>query len=202
MPRSSDLPGPRDSATMARTASDSSRRSSPRPRAVTGESRSAPPSGSPTASGPRSRTPTPRTSPTTTTSAIPFTLRYAKIFRTQRSNGRIHAEYGYSDRDQRHRVKGWLLWRMPLDIDFNVRYAYLSAQPQSLTAHGRRRPDAAGSHQPGRHGRRSATRAQRQRVLDRSTCGSRACSSSDSSRSSPSIDVFNLFNAKNFSPRR
>ncbi len=59
----------------------------------------------------------------------PFTLRYAKVTD-------LNAEYGYSDRDQRHRINAWLLYRMPWDVDVNVRYAYRSAQPQSLTATG------------------------------------------------------------------
>jgi hypothetical protein len=56
----------------------------------------------------------------------PFTLRYAKITD-------LAAEYGYSDRDQRHRVNSWLLWNAPAGLDVNFRYAYRSAQPQSLS---------------------------------------------------------------------
>ncbi len=56
----------------------------------------------------------------------PFTFRYAKITD-------LAAEYGYSDRDQRHRVNSWLLWNAPLGIDASVRYSYRSAQPQSLS---------------------------------------------------------------------
>jgi hypothetical protein len=48
----------------------------------------------------------------------------------------LDAEYGYSDRDQRHRFNSWLLWNAPYGIDLNVRYSYRSAQPQSLTASG------------------------------------------------------------------
>ncbi len=59
----------------------------------------------------------------------PFTFRYAKITD-------LAAEYGYSDRDQRHRVNGWMLWNAPMGVDFNVRYSYRSAQPQSITASG------------------------------------------------------------------
>ena len=36
----------------------------------------------------------------------PFTLRYAKITD-------LDAEYGYSDRDQRHRLNGFFLWQAP-----------------------------------------------------------------------------------------
>ena len=56
----------------------------------------------------------------------PFTLRYAKITD-------LDAEYGYSDRDQRHRFNTWLLWNAPYALDVNVRYSYRSAQPKSLS---------------------------------------------------------------------
>jgi len=59
----------------------------------------------------------------------PFSFRYAKITD-------LDAEYGYSDRDQRHRVNGWLLWNAPLALDVNFRYSYRSAQPKSITASG------------------------------------------------------------------
>ena len=56
----------------------------------------------------------------------PFSFRYAKVTD-------LDAEYGYSDRDQRHRFNSWLLWNAPLGIDLNVRYSYRSAQPKSLS---------------------------------------------------------------------
>jgi hypothetical protein len=56
----------------------------------------------------------------------PFSFRYAKITN-------LAAEYGYSDRDQRHRLNSWLLWNAPMGIDVNVRYSYRSAQPLSLS---------------------------------------------------------------------
>ncbi|MEO8505629.1 MAG: TonB-dependent receptor [Acidobacteriota bacterium] len=59
----------------------------------------------------------------------PFSFRYAKVTD-------LNAEYGYSDRDQRDRFNAWLLYRAPGDVDINVRYAYRSAQPQSITASG------------------------------------------------------------------
>ncbi len=59
----------------------------------------------------------------------PFSFRYAKVTD-------LDAEWGYSDRDQRDRLNAWLLYRAPWDIDVNVRYAYRSASPQSLTATG------------------------------------------------------------------
>jgi hypothetical protein len=55
----------------------------------------------------------------------PFSFRYAKITD-------LDAEYGYSDRDQRHRVNSWLLWNAPMGLDVNFRYSYRSAQPKSL----------------------------------------------------------------------
>ncbi len=56
----------------------------------------------------------------------PFSFRYAEITN-------LAAEYGYSDRDQRHRLNSWLLWNAPLGVDLNMRYSYRSAQPQSLS---------------------------------------------------------------------
>jgi hypothetical protein len=65
----------------------------------------------------------------------PFTFRYARITD-------LDAEYGFSDRDQRHRVNGFLLWRTPGDVNVNLRYSYRSAQPISL------RPDGTPSQTP------------------------------------------------------
>ncbi|HVT17990.1 MAG TPA: TonB-dependent receptor [Thermoanaerobaculia bacterium] len=59
----------------------------------------------------------------------PFSFRYAKITD-------LGAEYGYSDRDQRHRVNAFMLYEAPFALDVSVRYAYRSAQPQSITATG------------------------------------------------------------------
>jgi len=56
----------------------------------------------------------------------PFTFRYAKVTN-------LAAEWGYSDRDQRHRVNAWMLWNAPYGLDLNVRYSYRSAQPLSLS---------------------------------------------------------------------
>jgi Carboxypeptidase regulatory-like domain/TonB-dependent Receptor Plug Domain len=60
----------------------------------------------------------------------PFTFRYASIVD-------LDAEYGYSDRDQRHRFNSWFLWNAPLGLDLNVRYSYRSAQPLSLGIDGK-----------------------------------------------------------------
>ena len=59
----------------------------------------------------------------------PFTFRYADITQLDR-------EYSYSDRDQRHRVNAWALFRLPASLDLNLRYSYRSAQPKSIKADG------------------------------------------------------------------
>lgn len=59
----------------------------------------------------------------------PFTYRYIRF-------DDLDAEYGYSDRDQRHRFNGFVLWRAPGQVNVNVRYSYRSAQPVSLAANG------------------------------------------------------------------
>lgn len=59
----------------------------------------------------------------------PFSFRYAKVTN-------LDAEYGYSDRDQRHRLNGILIWKAPGDVNVNFRYSYRSAQPKSITATG------------------------------------------------------------------
>ena len=59
----------------------------------------------------------------------PFTYRYIRY-------DNLDAEYGYSDRDQRHRLNAVLLWIAPAEVNVNVRYAYRSAQPLSLSATG------------------------------------------------------------------
>lgn len=59
----------------------------------------------------------------------PFSFRYADITQLDR-------EFGYSDRDQRHRLNAWALFRLPWNLDLNARYSYRSAQPQSITASG------------------------------------------------------------------
>ena len=59
----------------------------------------------------------------------PFTLYYAKVTN-------LDAEYGYSNRDQRHRVNAIVLWKAPFDINVNARYSYRSAQPLDVNAAG------------------------------------------------------------------
>ncbi|MGE0641170.1 MAG: TonB-dependent receptor [Thermoanaerobaculia bacterium] len=55
----------------------------------------------------------------------PFTFRYVDPTQLDR-------EYNYSDRDQRHRLNALALFRLPWDIDLNLRYSYRSAQPKSV----------------------------------------------------------------------
>ena len=59
----------------------------------------------------------------------PFSFRYARITD-------LDAEWGFSDRDQRHRFNGWVLWQAPWGVNVNARYSYSSAQPQSITETG------------------------------------------------------------------
>ena len=54
----------------------------------------------------------------------PFTFRYANAKRLDR-------EFGYSDRDQRHRFNAFLLNRLPGRFFLNNRFTYTSAQPVS-----------------------------------------------------------------------
>ncbi len=54
----------------------------------------------------------------------PFTFRYARA-------DRLDAEWGYSDRDQRHRFNGYLLNKLPGRVLLNNRVTYTSAQPMS-----------------------------------------------------------------------
>ena len=54
----------------------------------------------------------------------PFTFRYARA-------DRLDAEWGYSDRDQRHRLNAFLLNKLPGKVQLNNRFTYTSAQPAS-----------------------------------------------------------------------
>lgn len=56
----------------------------------------------------------------------PFTFRYARADSLER-------EYGYSDRDQRHRFNAWVLAILPGDFYLNNRLSAYSAQPASET---------------------------------------------------------------------
>ena len=54
----------------------------------------------------------------------PFTFRYARA-------DNLAPEYGYSDRDQRHRLNGWLLAHLGGGLFMNNRVSIYSAQPTS-----------------------------------------------------------------------
>ncbi|HEV7429140.1 MAG TPA: carboxypeptidase regulatory-like domain-containing protein [Thermoanaerobaculia bacterium] len=120
----------------------------------------------------------------------PFSFRYAKVTD-------LAAEYGYSDRDQRHRLNSWLLWNAPMGVDVNVRYSYRSAQPKSITATG------ADAQTP--QDRINPNGSVTQRNLGRKD---NVFSSLDfrltkelpfgKYKIEPAIDVFNLLNSKNF----
>jgi hypothetical protein len=54
----------------------------------------------------------------------PFTFRYARA-------NRLDREWGYSDRDQRHRLNAFLLNKLPSKFLVSNRFSYTSAQPVS-----------------------------------------------------------------------
>jgi len=124
----------------------------------------------------------------------PFTLRYVRITD-------LAAEYGYSDRDQRHRVNGLFLWQAPGKVNVNFRYSYRSAQPLSLAANGtpsqtpfgsgsdRIRPD--GSIVERNTGRKQNTYS----ALDVRV--SREFKLGASVALEPIVEVFNVFNSTN-----
>jgi hypothetical protein len=128
----------------------------------------------------------------------PFSFRYAKVTD-------LDAEYGYSDRDQRHRFNGWMLWNAPMDFDLNVRYSYRSAQPQSITASG----EVAGTPQARCSVQNADGSCPANATVTRRNLGRKdnQYSSLDLRLSrpfafggytlEPAIDVFNLFNSKN-----
>src|SRR5262249_22224542 len=113
----------------------------------------------------------------------------------------LGAEYGYSDRDQRHRVNGLLLWQAPGAINVNFRYSYRSAQPLSLGANGqpsqtpfgglsdRIRRD--GSIVPRNTGRKDNTYS----ALDVRV--SREIKLGKTATLEPIVEVFNVFNSTN-----
>ncbi len=119
----------------------------------------------------------------------PFSFRYARV-------DNLDAEYSWSDRDQRHRFNGWLLWNAPQAIDVNVRYSYRSAQPKSITASGADAGTPADRINPdGSVTRRNLGRKDNEfSSLDLRLA--RAFSFGGVTVE-PAIDVFNLFNSKN-----
>ena len=119
----------------------------------------------------------------------PFTFRYAKITD-------LGPEWGYSDRDQRHRFNGIFLWVAPGDVNVNVSYQYRSAQPQSTTATG----DVANSPQD----RVNADGSVTQRNLGRKDNQFSSLNLRVSRvfrvgelQVEPIVELFNIFNSKN-----
>ena len=54
----------------------------------------------------------------------PFKFNYARA-------STLDPEYGYSERDQRHRLNAWLMKKLPWNVYANNRFTMLSAQPTS-----------------------------------------------------------------------
>ena len=61
----------------------------------------------------------------------PFTFRYVDATRLER-------EWGYSDRDQRHRLNAWALTPLPGGLSLHQRLSFYSAQPVSASCTGGR----------------------------------------------------------------
>jgi hypothetical protein len=121
----------------------------------------------------------------------PFTFRYAVW-------NQLGAEYGYSDRDQRHRLNGFLLWLAPGKVMLNLRYSYRSAQPLSLTAAG---TPAASPYDPARIGADGIV-TQRNTGRKDNTFSSLDLRVSREFRTGkvgiePIVEIFNLFNSTN-----
>jgi hypothetical protein len=124
----------------------------------------------------------------------PFTYRYIRY-------DNLAAEYGYSDRDQRHRFNSFALWQAPGRVNVNIRYSYRSAQPQSLAANGSvsqapfgptsDRIRADGSIVERNTGRKDNVFSSFDVRL------SREFGAGGSVRLEPIVEVFNLFNSKN-----
>ncbi len=119
----------------------------------------------------------------------PFSFRYAKVTD-------LDAEYSWSDRDQRHRFNGWMLWNAPMDFDVNVRYSFRSAQPKSITRTGADAGQPSDRINPdGSVTRRNLGRKDNKyssldlRLARQFQFGGIAIE--------PAIDVFNLLNSKN-----
>jgi hypothetical protein len=137
----------------------------------------------------------------------PFSFRYAKVTD-------LDAEYGYSDRDQRHRFNSWLLWNAPYGVDLNLRYSYRSAQPLSLSC----TVSAAfcGVDQFGNSRFNAVAATPQDRINPDGSVTQRNLGRKDNEYSSldfrlskqfplgngmtlePALDVFNVFNAENF----
>ena len=124
----------------------------------------------------------------------PFTLRYVRITD-------LAAEYGFSDRDQRHRVNGFFLWQTPGKVNVNFRYSYRSAQPLSLAANGQpsQTPFGAASDRIRADGsiveRNTGRKDNTFSALDLRV--SREFKLGKSAALEPIVEVFNVFNSTN-----
>ncbi len=123
----------------------------------------------------------------------PFTFRYANA-------ADLAPEYGWSDRDRRHQVSGYLLVGLPGDIDLNNVVRYLSASPVSEQCANRGARAAQPSDRICADGsilQRNTLRRQNAfftwdlRVSRRFTLG-------DGTTLEPILEVFNVTNADNF----
>ena len=123
----------------------------------------------------------------------PFTLRYAHA-------GNLAPEYGWSDRDRRHQISGYLLIGLPADFDLNNVVRYLSASPVSGQCANRGARAAQPSDRVCADGsilQRNTLRRQNAfftwdlRVSRRFTLG-------DGTTLEPILEVFNVTNADNF----
>jgi len=128
----------------------------------------------------------------------PFSFRYAKIHEDPSDpTSEFSKEYGYSDRDQRHRFNSWFIWKAPGAVDVNLRYSYRSAQPKSIKADGtdantpqdRINPD--GTVVERNLGRKNNKFSSLDLRLSREFLFSGLTIE-------PTIEVFNLFNSDNF----
>ena len=103
-------------------------------------------------------------------------------------------------------MNSWLLWNAPLGIDVNVRYAYRSAQPKSITATGAdafTAQDRCSAHNP--DGTCTAGSVVTTRNLGRKDNAYHDADLRLSKRFQvsglevePIVEVFNIFNSDNF----
>ncbi len=120
----------------------------------------------------------------------PFSFRYARITD-------LDAEWGYSDRDQRHRANAWILWQAPWGIHVNGRFSYRSPSPKSITETG---ADAA-SPQARINADGTVTRRNLGRKNNKfSSVDLRLSKSFDlgSTQLEAIVEAFNLLNSENF----
>jgi hypothetical protein len=127
----------------------------------------------------------------------PFTFRYARA-------DSLDAEYGYSDRDQRHRFNAWGLVRVPWSIYLNNRISAYSAQPTSAKCGSNNRPSSDRATQP------SDRICPDGHIIDRNTLRkdngyfswdirlSRPFAIARGGTLEAMVEVFNVTNAKNF----